>query len=290
MKKRPKKVGRKDEAEPVQNWGTTEKRIAWLVATRFHGNKSEMAGVLDLTHMVISRVVAGKREAGPRLIRRIIEKLGVNAEWLLHGRGEPFPDTATGSPKGRIPVFEKLLAGRLTGASDQQAERWVDGPGLLTPTQYWFVVQSGHPLPSAGERGFRAGDLLLLETDPTRFPPPERLWERLCVFNNPSGSEPPVRLGLVSYYEATIEEGPARLEADTFDGEVAERGIVEEFIFRRYPGGQVQSLQRKLALDRKGAVSRATSKNELVVPTIRYGDLVAVWTGVLLRHGYARPE
>jgi len=274
---------RQGKAVSVQDWSTTTKRIEWLLVTQFNGNKTSMVKALGLTTMVISRVVSGQRPPGSRLLRSIIERLSVSADWLLHGRGEPLPGTAAGSgTAGRTPVLKTLLPGRLTGGPSQEPLRWLDSTQLLSPTQYWFFLASGHPLLAVYQRGFVGGDLLLLETDPTRFPPEEKYFERLCVVKNPRGEEPPVKLGLVYYHPGAEEEGPARLEVDTLDRSAEGLGVVEEFIFRRYPGGEVKASQRKLTLTQERVIS------EPRLPVIKYGDIVAVWTGVLLRYGYVR--
>jgi hypothetical protein len=166
-------------------------------------------------------------------------------------------------------------------------------PGLLSPTQYWFFLSSDQPLRKAKEKGFVSGDLLLMETDPTRFPAKEWLWEHLCVVKNPRGREPRVMLGLVFFYEADVDAGPERLEAETFERDEQGLEFVDEFLFRRYSGGQVKSLHRQVPIKRKGQVERELTPEEIPVmaptlPKIQYGDIVAVWTGILLRHGYIR--
>ena len=60
----------------MQDWGTTAKRIAWLLDTRFASNRTALADALDMTHRVISRVISGKRSPGSRLLRTIIESYG----------------------------------------------------------------------------------------------------------------------------------------------------------------------------------------------------------------------
>lgn len=52
---------------------------------------------------------------------------------------------------------------------------------LFTSTQYWPHLTSDQPLARKQSLGFRVGDRLLIETDRDRFPPEEKLFNRMSV-------------------------------------------------------------------------------------------------------------
>src|SRR5262245_37383756 len=87
-----------------QDWSSETKRIAWILNTQFMNNRTEMAQAIGFTNMVVSRVVGGKRPPSARLLKAIIDRLAISAEWLLHGRGQPSASTAA-DPSGnqRVP-------------------------------------------------------------------------------------------------------------------------------------------------------------------------------------------
>src|SRR5262245_9422468 len=151
-----------------RDWGTVRERVAWLLAERFHGNRTAMAGALGLTHMAVSRVVTGTRPPGSRLLKAILERLGVNADWLLRGRGPPFAEPGGRVPPRRAPVLDEPLPGRRRDRPGQELGRWEDATRLLSATQFWLRLGGGHALLAGRRRAFRLGDLLLFETDPTR--------------------------------------------------------------------------------------------------------------------------
>jgi hypothetical protein len=281
-----------------QDWGTVRGRVAWLLADRFGGNRTAMAAALGLTHMPVSHAVAGTRPPGSRLLRAIIERLGVNADWLLRGRGPPFADEGGRVRPRRAPVLDQPLPGRRRDRTGQELDRWEDATRLLSATQYWLRLGGGHALLAGRRPGFLLGDLLLFETDPTRFPPEDGLYGQLCAVRDPRRPDAPVALGVVTYRRAAEEDGGDRLEVEVVERPEGTAEVADEYVFRVYPGGDVRPFQRKVWVDRG---DRGGGKPRRNVPAsqrheehawpkrIEYGAVVAVWTGLLLRLDQARP-
>jgi hypothetical protein len=63
-----KRKSRNEPAERMALWKTVGQRIAWLLDTKFMGNRSEMGRAAGVSHSVISRVVSGKKLPGRHLL------------------------------------------------------------------------------------------------------------------------------------------------------------------------------------------------------------------------------
>jgi hypothetical protein len=221
------------------------------------------------------------------MLTAIVQKLGVDGEWLIQGTGEPFGlDTKAPDPVLWMPVRDRLLAERLPRQLRALSDRTITVPGYRPSTQYWFRLTRGEPVLNRkrGSRGFLNGDHLLMETDPAKFPAEEKLLYHVCAVRSGPGVEPPVKLGAVEFSEADAEEGPRRLEVDTFDDK---QDFVHETVIRRHPGGKVEVEERvRQRRERRGRVEYLPVSRLAFVPNLReikYADIVAVWTGILYR-------
>jgi transcriptional regulator with XRE-family HTH domain len=278
---------RANEAQPPgEDWGTAAARVKWLVEHRYQGNRSAFAEKVGVSHTAVSKVVAG-RPPGRRLLEKIARELKVSPAWLLTGEGEP----STEPPgQGGVPVARKLLPGSPLEHPDLLLGDWVDDAGrLFAPSQYWLVLTSAQPIVRDPQRGFRVGDHLLMETARDRFPRKRQLDNHLCVVRFPGGEAPELKLALVEFYPGAIEEGPDRLEADTFESDPDPSVLVKEVVYRHYPGGKITQYERPLKLTQYRGKERAVPLDEIetepMLPKIRYAAIVAVWLQILRRPG-----
>jgi transcriptional regulator with XRE-family HTH domain len=287
-----------DEKSPekpstVHDWGTAEKRVTWLLQNQFQGNRSAMGRATGFSHTAISKVAKGVKPPGRRMLTAIAEKLDVSTDWLLRGLGEPGTNPGAGSSPLRMPVSDELFSERMP---DQLRE--LDGPDdtILVPalrnsSQFWLRLHAGDPILVQPRCGFLPGDLLLLETNPERFPPETRLTDTICAVNCGSSDEPMVKLGSVTFYHASVEDGDTRLEVDTFDPESKDSPLVEDYIVRCHRDGSIESIKRKGRLYSSRGTERFVHSDyddqlEPDTRRIRYDDIVAVWLGLSFRYPY----
>lgn len=282
MAKNRVNVGRAAAAD----WTTPAARVAWLVESRYGGNRSAFAHAIQLSHTAINKVVSG-RPPGRRLLTAIVTRLRVSPAWLLTGVGQPFLEPAALGDRVGLPVVQTLLPGPPVEHQDLLSGGWIDvSQGLFAPSQYWLLLTSAQPIVRDPARGFKVGDQLLIETDRARFPKPGQLLGRLCVVRFPGG-DPPLKLGAVSHHAADVDTGPERLEVDTFDLALDPSRLIREEVYRHYPHGEIRHAQRCHKIvesrGRKLAVPLGERDVEPALPRIDYTDIVAVWLHILRR-------
>lgn len=73
-------------------------RIRYLIAQSRH-TQAGFAALTETDPGYLSRVLAGKQEAGASFINRIVVNLGVSKEWLVTGRDLPYSRTAAVQPR-----------------------------------------------------------------------------------------------------------------------------------------------------------------------------------------------
>lgn len=237
-------------------------RVRWLLHHLWADNRLAMAQAVSISHTVVDKIAARKQEPGKKVLSAIGNHPPINPSWLLTGDGEPLL-----GPQG-LPVMSAPVGGPVGKLQWQGTER-TESADFSSPTRYWLRLRRGDPITSEG--GFRAGDLLLLETDAAKWPGAPDLLNHVCVVRMRDRSEP--LLAGVCYFPATMEDGPARLVLDTFAPAPAS-GVIRETAVRRYPDGRLEVRERRL---------RPPVRDLDPEPLVQYGDIVAVWTGVLLR-------
>jgi transcriptional regulator with XRE-family HTH domain len=256
-----------------------------LVEHHYEGNRSAFAEKVGVSHTAVSKVVAG-RPPGRGLLEKIARELKVSPAWLLTGEGEPSTEP---QGQGGVPVARKLLPGSPLEHPDLLLDDWSDAGTLFGRGQYWLVLTSEQPIVRDPRRGFRVGDHLLVETNRDKFPRKSQLCNHLCVVRFPGGEAPALKLALVEYYPGAIEEGPERLEADSFERDPDPSVLVQEEVYRHYPGGMIRHYQRPLKLTQYRGQERAVPLSEYetepVLPKIRYADIAGVWLQILRRPG-----
>jgi hypothetical protein len=271
---KPRKADR--VTEPA--WGTASERIKWLVERKFDGNRSALAKAIGFSHAIVGRVVAGTKP-GRRFLEAVVRHLHVNPSWMEHGEGQPFSEVG-GDDRG-IPVTNVLLPGPPAAHQSMVLEWLAVSEVVQSPSVYWLVLKSSQPVAKGPSSGFRTGDQLLMETDPTKFPKESELSNDLCVVRGGTG-DTDLKLATITHYKASVDDGPARLEADYHD--TAKRGsedqTVVESVYRHHPNGDIEHFQRRYTRvpdrgDRLGM--------EPGLPLIRYSDIIAVWRKLLRR-------
>ena len=270
------------------DWSTVPARVVWLLETRFGGNRSAFAAAIRFSHTAVNMVARGERKPGPKLLTAIANSLRVRPGWLLRGEGQPFADIEGLVGRG-VPTSGLMLPG-----APQDHQHMLDGGGLdlgdalFAPSQYWLRLHSDQPIVSPPYRGFRTGDHLLMETSPERFPAKDALTSRVCVVRI-GPAETALRLAGVTYYEGSVEDGPERLEADTFALAGDPKKMAREEVYRHLPNGEIQHRTRRLEMrtyrGRERPFPIDEGSREPAPPRIRDRDIVAVWLGVLYRPG-----
>lgn len=268
-------------------WDTPEGRVQWLVREHFDGNRSAFAQMIGFSHTAVGFVMKGK-PPGRKLLAAVAERLHVNATWLLTGKGVPFLNMPGGTIDG-VPIAERPLPGSPQEARGLLTDERVDDAGrLFAASQYWLRLRRGTPILRDPGRRFLVDDLLLMETDRRRYPPPDTIGHDLCAVRLPAerGKAPRVKLGLVTRVEASVDEDE-HLEADTFDLAVDPTLVVREDVYQTYPDQQIRHVVRHRRLPDRGA-ARAGDPDDLPLHgyggvRIDYGSIVGVWTRLLRR-------
>lgn len=285
-----KRIGGPTKNQTVPDeWASPGRRVNWLLDKKFIGNRSTMARRLGFAPSTLSRVVTGEKPPGRRLLTAIVEHLGVDSKWLLTGEGEPFVRTITsGGWETVAPVADKLLPGAPQDHRELLTPESFDTTTLLGPSQYWYRLTRDDPIVNDTRRGFRSGDLLLLETDRTRFPKSENLNNNICVITFMIDGRSTRKLGSVTEFGGSIDDGPARLEADTFDLPMDTQRIVKEYIIQEYPNKEPRLFTRNMRLAEvrgREVLEPLTHSDNLFTSAqmINYDDIVSIWTGILYR-------
>jgi hypothetical protein len=273
-------MARPNTSTPPFDWTSASKRIEWLVNQRFDGNRSQFAEAVGCSHSLIFKVIAGQAP-GRRLSESIASRLKLNLAWLVAGEGQPGPGPVQGNKifvanqplPGSPREFATLLSGE--AGADQS---------IFASTQYWLRLMTGDPLVQQRPYAFRAGDQLLFETDSGHFPRKESLWEHLCVCRI-SGSG--VKLGAVTHYADSEEEGPTHLDCDTFDLGPDPAETIKEVVYQHLPNGVIRTFQRDRKIVKQQGQERLRNFTSLelqpIWPTIKSKDILAVWTGLMRR-------
>jgi hypothetical protein len=242
-----------------------------------------------VSHTLINKVVNGQ-PPGRKLLTAITDKLRVEPTWLLTGQGQPFKDAAAAGGRAGIPIFRVPPPGPALEHLDLVTGGWFDlSAQLAAGSQYWLKLTRDQPILREQARGLLVDDLLLMETDCSRFPRAGLLHNELCVVRFSDG-DPLLKLAAISFNrEPEMESG--YLTADPFDLMPDPRTLIREEVYRHYPDGRVSHHKNSLqARESKGKKRpRPAPLNELqlapMLPRIDYTDIVAVWLEILRRPG-----
>ena len=138
--------------------------------------QKEIADLLDVSPSSIAIVESGKREISKTVMKALVEKMNVNAHWLLTGQGDMFLDEGAGSPAVsgyRIPVLsQKVSAGPgQDWQGEENIERYLDSVLDLSASYrkikpYAFEVRGG----SMAGAGIHSGDIVIFDPHPAELP------------------------------------------------------------------------------------------------------------------------
>ena len=269
--------------ESAPDWGTPEGRVTWLLAHRHDGNRSAMAKATGVSLTGLIKVVTGQQTPGRRLMEKIVENTDVSPAWLFAGEGQPFRASA-------IPVVSTCLP----GPPDPPGERGgtADAKGvsevadLYAPSRYWLKLGAAEPAVRSAAANFKAGDLMLMETDRSVIPPAEQLSGRWGVVRIPGRGGPIVRLAELTYTRESDDDGPAYLEAETF---VHHPLQVVRTVVDKYPDGQLEASERKVYVEQpKGDASNRSRKrwsSSMLQHQVAPNDVVALCILLVRRFG-----
>jgi hypothetical protein len=263
---RPKKT---KKATTQSGWDTAAARIRWLLENYWQNNRLAMSREIGVSHTAINKIANQQREPGRRVLELIAAHPKVNPAWVLSGEGEPFLEPPSGGA-GAVPVARVPLPG-----APQQHAKMLTGDTLdisqrCTRSTYWLRLCKDEPILKDQRRGFHQGDMLLMETDRREFPAEPNFFGELCVVKNPTGKKPPFCLACVEYHHEDCS-----LRADIF--QALEHVQIEEIGVIKYPGRPLKAFSRNFQIKEIGMSSDPDSDR------VDYGDIVAVWTNVLVR-------
>jgi transcriptional regulator with XRE-family HTH domain len=186
-------------------------RFARILELRFAGNRSAFAKALGCSPSFVSRVVAGKKQPGSKLLLALADLPGLNRRWALTGEGEPSATTA--SENAAIPVVDHLLPGpppkhqeMLTG------ERRGISEAEFSKSRYFLRLTPAEPFLATPENPqIQAGDLLLMECELTKWrKTPELLGGRVCAIRRTTPGSPSIRLARLKFHRPKTRRSPTR--------------------------------------------------------------------------------
>jgi len=273
----------------VKFWGicqmplsTAGDRVRFLLEKLWNGHQTKMARDTNCAQPTLSLVASGKNEPGKRLLALIAAHPEVNEEWLFHGTGEPInPLTKLA---GNLEYFLPVVNRALNVSQSEDIRRLANEKqevlkSFYNKTSYFIRVQHDEPITNDVEMAINKGDLLLIDRSPDSFPEKHRLFRTLCVVREPKNAKR-VCLGLVTYLEAEFEEGPERIEVDTFDIGLRKNQIIRESRIVDYRGKKRRTeKQFKLVGDPEHQRKVPVSQSELEpsLPQISYEDIIGVF-------------
>jgi hypothetical protein len=280
-----KKTGASHEQPTgAPDWSSKSARVRWLLDTRFQGNRSAFAKAVGFSHTIVARVVGGQ-DPGQRLMTAIVERLGVNSDWLMIGVGQPFAKPVDAAQAG-LPLVRVPLPGHPMDHQNVWEGLVPDPVGPMTvASRYWLELAPGQPLVESGTPGFLPGDRLLMETDRARFTRNQDLDNRLCVIRTRTDGK--IRLGKVEYVPAGDVDDPERLEVEYFKATPDASDAVQEHAYRHHPDGRIEfkfrTLHRGHVGGREKLVPAWQLEDHFGGLRVELTDIVAVWLDILFR-------
>jgi len=143
-------------------------RIQHVINLKFGSGQRPLAEATGISQPTWSRVIAGRQAPSWKVLVALME-LGVNTEWVLTDRGQPFFQE---SPEHRAGQPHFLVAKAILPGQPQQHRMHLLHLDLhldeltRSASRYWLQIQPRDPIADAPDEDIRGGDLVLLETDP----------------------------------------------------------------------------------------------------------------------------
>ncbi|QJW93123.1 helix-turn-helix domain-containing protein [Frigoriglobus tundricola] len=185
-------MGRRTQADDSEKGSGIAERLKHLRDLLWDGNNSRMGRELgNISHPVISRVLAGDQPPPGKLLEALAKWPGLNVRWLFAGEGEPLSERGLGAGGGHFsPIARELLPGEPGQHPELLTQTSLPvAAAFYSTTAYWFPVPKGHALTKDTRAKLAAGDYLLIETSPNWTLRELAYADRLCVFTvgRPSG-------------------------------------------------------------------------------------------------------
>jgi hypothetical protein len=175
-----RKTSRK-ASRPLSPEADRVRHVLWAL---FAGSQTAMAATVHVSQSAVSRVVSGKQEPSVKMMRSMATLPGVDKKWALEGIGV-WPETPEPvlASEPFLPVVDEFFAKMSADRQrDVSSERRAIAPTDYRPTRYFFRVSSLSVLTRVPELRISAADLLLVETDASRWEGnPAYLNGRLCA-------------------------------------------------------------------------------------------------------------
>lgn len=165
-----------------------QQRVLEVLASLFGGSESEMAERVGLSQSTISRIVHGRRNPGPKVLRAIAALPGVTSEWALRGRGEPPQVEALRDPGHcLLPLFTSLgFAFRKSTGPPHPGPWFSVSPEHYSKTRVLFRVPPDGDCVRRSAGRLKSTDVVIFETNRQLWNAnPKYVDEKVCVIATP---------------------------------------------------------------------------------------------------------
>lgn len=138
-----------------------KERVLCVLDQVFSGNQSRMGGEIGVAPSLLNKVSKGVQPATDELMRRIASIPGLNQQWVLTGEAMMFQN-----PIATLPVSEKFLQGTpKEWKAELTGNRFGVPSDFARESCYYYKIGPGSDLLKFPGGEYKAGDLLLIETD-----------------------------------------------------------------------------------------------------------------------------
>lgn len=149
---------------------TPGQRVGQIVRKAWPEGQRQAARELGVGQASISRVINNQRLPSFELLNALVRQTGVCGDWLLTGKGDPFPEEKQSVAVGGLPLARDFLplpcidhfAGLPRFAFPELDE-------LRTGFRYILQLSKSNPAVQTFDAALAPGDLLVLDTDSSRW-------------------------------------------------------------------------------------------------------------------------
>jgi len=144
--------------------------VRYLLKKNWDDNQSKMAEAIGVSQASISQICNGKSEPSTAMLKKIAEVGGVEPNWILTGIGEKSlnPEASLGAC---IPVCDRLLLDPPFKAKNLKSGYRMEVQARYTSIHHYaYRVKSTDAIKNNEPQGIRPLDILIIDTDRSRFP------------------------------------------------------------------------------------------------------------------------
>jgi len=233
-------------------------RIQILLTKLWGDNQRSMADAIGCSQPLLSMIVSGSRQPGPKLLELVAKHPKVNPEWLRSGYGEPILAEPT---LDSLPIAEVVLPGPpLENRELLLAHRYPVLPGAFATTRHWFRVRRNQPVVDSKNAKVRDGDLLLMESDFSQF------WlsnfRGLAIVRLPRDNGTEVRLCRIWPKKLQSPDGKTIFNVDDFAYEENHK-LVRQVTTLEYPDGKEATFEEFIVMSPQAANGEAPIERRL---------------------------